>query len=87
MDLKKYEKFLTSDRWSTKDSKYAQVLALVEVSQKLIDDPKKNSEKSNMEYTNLETSYIKDIPYWTMEYMKWGIGHKTNTVIKSYTMC
>ena len=42
MVLKKYDNPLTSGRWSTKDSKDAQILALVGVAKKLMDDYKKS---------------------------------------------
>ena len=39
--LKKYKNLITSGRWSTKDPKDAQILALVWVDQNLSDDFKK----------------------------------------------
>ena len=47
MSLKKYNNLLTSWRCSNKDPKYDHILALVVVAQKLVDDSKKSSEKSN----------------------------------------
>ena len=47
MVLKKYSNVLTSGSWSTKYPKDSQILALVGVSQKLMNDSKKISEKSN----------------------------------------
>ena len=41
MYLKNYNNLLTSGRWSTKDPKDSQILALVLVSQKLAYDSKK----------------------------------------------
>ena len=59
IDLKKYNNFLTSGRWSTKYPKDAQILALVVVPQKLADDSKESSDKcntSNRENTKIETA-------------------------------
>ena len=47
MDLKKYNNLLTSGRWSKKDTKDDQILALVVVDQNLSDYYKKSYEKSN----------------------------------------
>ena len=47
MYLKKYNILLTPGRWYTKDPKDSQILALVGVAQKLADDSKKSSDKSN----------------------------------------
>ena len=47
MALKKYNNLLTSGRWSNKDPKDTQILALVGVAQNLADDSKKSSDKSN----------------------------------------
>ena len=47
MDPKKYNKLLTSGRWSNKDPKYAHILALFVVAQNLADDSNKSSEKFN----------------------------------------
>ena len=41
MALEKYNKLLTSGRWYKKDNKYDQILALVQVSQKLAYDSNK----------------------------------------------
>ena len=38
MGLKKYNKLLTSVRWSKKDTKDSQILALVVATQKIADD-------------------------------------------------
>ena len=47
MALNSYNKPLTSGRWSTKDPKDDQILALLGVSQNIAYDSKKSSEKSN----------------------------------------
>ena len=52
MALKKYNNLLTSERWPTKDPKDAQILDLVGVAQKIMDDSKKKSENSNRGSTN-----------------------------------
>ena len=62
MDLKKYNNLITSGRWCTKDPKDAQILTPVVLDQKLVDDSKKTSEKSNREPTKGESYYIRDIP-------------------------
>ena len=49
MVLKKYNKLLSSRRWSNKYPKYDQILALVSVAQKIADDSKKSSEKTTRE--------------------------------------
>ena len=54
MALKKYNNLLTSWRWSTKDPKYAHILALVGVAQKLADESNKYSKESNT--SNRETT-------------------------------
>ena len=62
MNLKNYNNLLTSGRWSSKDTKYAQILALVGVDQKLAYDLKKSSDKSNTsnrESTKVEPSYTR----------------------------
>ena len=69
MDLKKYKNLFTSGSWPTKDPKDAHILALVGLSQKLVDDFKRSSEKSktsNRETTKGEPSYIRDLPYWIL---------------------
>ena len=53
MALKKYNNLLTSGRWSNKDTKDDQILALVGLAQNLADDSKKASEKSNTSNRNL----------------------------------
>ena len=65
MALKKYNKLLTSGRWSAKDPKDAHILALVGVAQNLADKSKKSSEKSNTynrDTTKGEPAYIRDLP-------------------------
>ena len=77
MALKKYNNLLTSGRWSTKNTKDDQILALVGVAQNLSDDSKKASEKSNRESTKCEPAYIRYIPLWMLEDQKMGLGNKT----------
>ena len=70
MVLDKYNNILTSERWSNKDPKYAQILALVGVNQNLVENSKKSFEKSNtfnMESTKGEPAYIRDLPNWMLE--------------------
>ena len=65
MVLKRYNNLLTPWRWSTKDSKDAQILALVGAEQNLADDYKKPSDKydtSEREITKGEVAYIRDLP-------------------------
>ena len=69
MGLKKYNNLPTSGRWSTKDPKDAQVLALVGVTQKIADDSTKSSDKSNnyRKTTEEDPVYIRDLPPWILE--------------------
>ena len=65
MYLNKYKNLPTSGRWSIKDPKDAQILALVGVSQKIVDDSNKSSDKSNA--SNRDTTkgypeYTRDLP-------------------------
>ena len=79
MYLKNYYNFLTSGRWSTKDPNDAQILALVGVSQKLEDDSKKSSDKSNTsnrETTKREPAYTRDFIPWMLENSKYGVRNK-----------
>ena len=80
MDLKKYNNLLTLERWSNKDPKDDQILALVGVTQKIADEYKKPPEKSNTpnrESTKGELAYIRDLPPWMLEDPKGGVGNKT----------
>ena len=80
MDLNHYNNLLTSKRWSTKETKDAQILALVGVAQNLADDYKKSSEKSNTsnrETTKGDISYIMDLPPWILEEPKCGVKKRT----------
>ena len=89
MSLKKYKKILTSGRWSTKDPKYDQILALLGVYQKLVDESKKSSEisnTSNRDTTKGYTAYIRDLPPWILEDLKDGVGNK-NKDVKEYWWC
>ena len=79
-DLKKYNNLLTLGRWSNKDPKDDQILALVGVAQKIADEYKKPPEKSNTpnrESTKGELAYIRDLPPWMPEDPKGGVGNKT----------
>ena len=53
--MNKYNNLLTYIRWYTKDPKDAEILALVGVAQKLVDDTKKSSDKPNS--YNKESNY------------------------------
>ena len=66
-----YSNLLTSGRWFNKDPKDDKILALVGVAQKIVDDSKKSSEKSNkpnMESTKVESSYTRDLRPWILKY-------------------
>ena len=79
MSLKKYNKLLTSGRWSTKDPKDNHILALVVLAQNLSEEFKKSSEKSNTskkDTTNGESAYIRDLPPFMPEYPKVGVKKK-----------
>ena len=67
--LKEYSNLLTSGSWSTKYPKVAHILALVGVDQKLSDDPKKSSDKSNTPHRETNKGYpahTRDIPPWKL---------------------
>ena len=70
MALKKYINRLTYRRWTIKDPKDSQLLVLVGVAEKIMDDNNKSSDKSegnNKEpiwSTKGEKDYIKDIQYY-----------------------
>ena len=69
MALNKYNNLLTAGRWSTKNTKDAQILFIVVVDQKLADESKKSSEKSNtpnMDTTKGEPAYTRDLPPWML---------------------
>ena len=78
MALKKYNNILTWGRWSNKDTKDAQILALVGVAHKLANDSKITSEDPSRESTKVEPTYIRDIPTWVLEEPKVGVVHKFN---------
>ena len=82
MDLKKYNNLLTSGRWSTKDSKYDQILDLVGVAHNIADDSNNVSEKSNRDSTKGGPAYIKDIPPKMLEKPKSGEGGEPRLVNK-----
>ena len=70
MSLKNYNNLLTSGRWSTKDPKDSNILALVGVAQNLADDTKIYYEKyntSNKDTTTGESVYTRDLPPWILE--------------------
>ena len=78
--LKNYNNILTSGRCSTKDPKYAPIISILGVDQKLADDYKKLSEKdntSNRDTTKGESDYIRDLPPWILEEPEYGVGNKT----------
>ena len=69
MFLKKYNNILTSGRRYNKDTKYAQIIALVVVAQNIADNSNKSSDKyntSNSESTKGNTAYIRDLPPWML---------------------
>ena len=69
MSLNNYNNLLTLGSCSNKDSKDSHILALVVLSQKLADNPKKSSEKSNTsnrDFTEWEPAYIRDLPPWML---------------------
>ena len=76
MDPKKYNKLLTSGRWSNKDPKDAHILALFVVAQNIADDSNKASDKSNTsnrESPKGELEYTRDLPPWMPEETKCGV--------------
>ena len=80
MALKNHNNLLTSGRWSNKDSKYAQILALLGVAQHLVEDSKKSSEKSityNRKSTKKDPDYIRDPEHWILENPKVGLNPPT----------
>ena len=69
MSLENYNKLLTSRRWYNKDPKYALIMSLVGVAQKLAYDSNKSSDKSNTfkrESTKGYTAYIRYPPPWIL---------------------
>ena len=79
MALKNYNNPIPSGRWSTNYPKDYQMLSLVVVAQKLLDESKKSSEKSNTynrETTKEEPAYIRYIPSWILEEPKGVVGNK-----------
>ena len=72
MALKNYNNLLTSGMWSNKYPKDSHIMALVGVSQKLADNPKKSSEKSNIYPTKGEPAYIRYLPPCILEEPKGG---------------
>ena len=64
MELKKYNNLRTSGRRYNKDTKDYHILDLVGVYQKLLDDPKKSSKKSNRDPNKVYPAYIMDLPPW-----------------------
>ena len=64
--LKKYNRLLTSGRWSTEDPKYEQILDLVGLAHKLMNESKKTYNMSNKESTKGEPAYIRDLLSWIM---------------------
>ena len=77
ISMKKYNNLLTPGRRYNKEHKDSQILDLVGVEQKLADDSKKSSEKSNRESTKVEPAYTRDLPPWIPEEPKRGVENKT----------
>ena len=80
MALNKYNNLLNSWRWSNKDPKDDQILALVVVAQKLAEDSNKSSDKSttsNRDPNNGEKYYTRDFLPWITEDPKVGLGNIT----------
>ena len=66
MSLNEYRNIFTSVRWSTKDYKDIQILAIIGVAQKLAYDSNKLSEKSNnynRKSTRGERAYTRYLPH------------------------
>ena len=78
MFLKKYNNFLNYGRWSNKDTKFYLILDLVGVSQQLVDDSNKPSDKSNRDPTKVQPAYIRYLPLWMLKDPKEGFGKKKN---------
>ena len=60
-----------------KEPKDAQNLALVKMDQELMDVSKKTPERSDREYTKVESDYIRDLTYFMLRYTKGGAGNNT----------
>ena len=67
MSLNKYNNLLDSGRWSNKDTKDAQILALVGVDQNISDDSIRSSKKSNKDTNNVEKFFITYLPHCILE--------------------
>ena len=76
--LNRNNNFLKYWRWSTKYPNYTHNLVLVVVDNKIVEDFKKTSEKSNMDSTKLESDYIRDIKSWMLKDSKGGVGNNFN---------
>ena len=79
MSLNSYNNLFTSERWSNKDPKDSQILSLVGVYQKLSDESKKSSEKSNTsnrESTKGDPAYTMYLTLWILEVPKLGGGNQ-----------
>ena len=82
MELNKYNNLLNSVRWPKKDPKYDHTLYLGGVSQKLADDSKKSSDRSNTskkESTKGESFYTRGLPLCMLEQTKFGVANKIST--------
>ena len=80
MALKKYNNLLNYGSWSNNYPKDANILSVVGVAQKLADNSKKSSERSNTsnsESTKGEPTYIRELPTWILEDPKGGVVNKT----------
>ena len=70
MSLEKNSSLLTSRRWSNNDPNNYQIMALVEVAQKIADKSKKEYEKFNRDPDKGEPAYIRGLPPWILEETK-----------------
>ena len=76
MVLNSYNNLLTSGSWSSKDPKDDPTLALFGMSQKIANDPKKSSDKSNSDPNKVDPDYIRDLLLWMLEYPKFVVVNK-----------
>ena len=80
MAPKNYNNLLASGSWSNKDPKDSHILYILGVAQKLANDSKKSSDKSNIsnrESTKGDPAYIRYLPPWILEDPKVGVVNKT----------
>ena len=86
MSPKNYNNLFTSGSWSNKDPKDDHILDLVGVAQNIADNSKKESEKSNRNWTKREPDYIRDLPTWILEEPKGGV-EKPPTMVNNIGFC